>query len=217
MSETKPRSSVLVILIGLVITLGAAEVPVTRVLAPQTTMAGHVEREAYFWAVTLAVILYILVVERRPVSSIGLRFPTWQSFAFGIPAGIVLVAGIVLIQLVVFPLLHLSVNQHAMSSIRQTPLWFRLLLVARAAVFEEICYRGYAIERVTELTGWRWLAALVSIATFTYAHVGYWGWSQLLVPGFGGVVLAGLYLWRRDLSSNMIAHFFADGMGFLFG
>jgi len=26
-----------------------------------------------------------------------------------------------------------------------------------------------------------------------------------------------LYLWRRDLASNMVAHFVTDGIGFLLG
>jgi membrane protease YdiL (CAAX protease family) len=55
----------------------------------------------------------------------------------------------------------------------------------------------------------------VSLATFTYAHLSYWGWSHLIVAGFGGLVLTGLYLWRRDLVSNMVAHFLTDAIGFL--
>jgi membrane protease YdiL (CAAX protease family) len=89
--------------------------------------------------------------------------------------------------------------------------------VLRAAVFEEVCYRGYTIERVQELSGSRVLAFVVSVAGFTLAHAGYWGWGALLIPAFGGVIFAALYLWRRDLTCNMIAHFVADGVGFLFG
>jgi hypothetical protein len=37
------------------------------------------------------------------------------------------------------------------------------------------------------------------------------------VAGFGGAILTGLYLLRRDLGSNMIAHFLTDGVGFLLG
>jgi uncharacterized protein len=88
-------------------------------------------------------------------------------------------------------------------------------LAITAAVFEEIFYRGFTIERVAELTHLRWLAAGVSLAAFTYAHLGYWGWSHLIVAGFGGLVLTGLYLWRRDLVSNMVAHFLTDAIGFL--
>jgi len=37
-------------------------------------------------------------------------------------------------------------------------------LILRAAVFEEIFYRGFVIERLTEFAGHRWLAALMSVA-----------------------------------------------------
>jgi membrane protease YdiL (CAAX protease family) len=87
----------------------------------------------------------------------------------------------------------------------------------RAAVFEEIYYRGFMIERLAEITRLRWLAALISLTSFTFAHVSGWGWAHLMVAAFGGAILTGLYLLRRDLASNMVAHFLTDGVGFLLG
>ena len=104
-----------------------------------------------------------------------------------------------------------------MSAVKASPLWFRILLVTRAAVFEEAYYRGFAIERLAEITGFRWLAGLISLAGFTFAHLSYWGWSHLIIAAFGGAVLTGLYLFRRDLGANMIAHFVTDGVAFLVG
>jgi membrane protease YdiL (CAAX protease family) len=206
-----------VILVGLAIALLLPELPIKGFLAPTVTMTGHLEREAFFWIVTALVVAYVLLVERRPLASIGLRRPSWKSLVFGVVAGFALVAGFVAIFTVVMPALNIPPNTKAMAGLMQTPLWFRVLLVVRAAVFEEICYRGYAIERVQELSGSRVLAFLVSAAAFTLAHAGYWGWGALLVPAFGGIVLGALYLWRRDLCCNMVAHFLADGAGFLFG
>jgi hypothetical protein len=39
--------------------------------------------------------------------------------------------------------------------------------------------------------------------------------SQLIVVGFGAVILTELYLLRHDLASNMLAHFLTDFIGFL--
>jgi membrane protease YdiL (CAAX protease family) len=208
--------TLVVIIIGLLIAVGLPEIPINGLVASRTTMTGHVEREAFFWIVTAILIAYILLVEKRPLSSIGLKRPAWKSLAFGIAAGVLLVAGFMVIFTVVMPALHLKMNQSAMAGLLHTPLWFRFILVLRAAVFEEIAYRGYSIERTQELTGSRIFAFLFSVAAFTYAHAGYWGWASLLIPAFGGIVFAALYLWRRDLSCNMIAHFIADGAGFLF-
>jgi uncharacterized protein len=108
-------------------------------------------------------------------------------------------------------------NQAVMSEIKASSFLFRLLLVLRAAVYEEVVYRGYLIERLSELTGKRMLAAVISWALFTLAHWSGWGAAQLLVAGFAGAILTALYLWRRDLASNMLAHFITDGVGFLLG
>jgi membrane protease YdiL (CAAX protease family) len=117
---------------------------------------------------------------------------------------------------VVFPALHLKMNTGAMSTIIQTPVWYRFILVTRAAVAEETLFRAYPIERIGELTGSAVIAALISWAAFTYAHLSSWGAAQLIVAGYGGIILTGLYLWRRNIWANMIAHWIADGSGFLF-
>ena len=89
------------------------------------------------------------------------------------------------------------------------------MLVTRTAVAEEVLFRGYPIERLLELTNSRWVAGVIPWAAFTYAHLASWGWAQLIVAGYGGVLLTVLYLWRRNLWANMLAHWIADGAGFL--
>jgi uncharacterized protein len=82
-----------------------------------------------------------------------------------------------------------------------------------AGVTEEIVYRGYAIERLTFLTGRRWLAALLAGAAFLVAHWS-WGATQLILVGFATLIFTSLYLWRRDLLCCMLAHALADLIGF---
>ena len=87
--------------------------------------------------------------------------------------------------------------------------------VIRAGVVEEIIFRGLAIERLAALTGSRAMAAIVSGAAFIAVHISGWGYAQLIVVAFGTVIMTVLYLWRRDLGSNMIAHTLTDFVGFL--
>jgi uncharacterized protein len=204
----------LAITVTTVILLIALNLPFTNLVVRGTTLAATLEREGLYWMATAIILAYVRLIERRPLSSIGLKFPTWKSLAWGALAALVALAGLAGIYLVLFPALHLSENTALASLTRMAP-WLNALIIIRAAVFEEIFYRGFTIERITELTHMRWLAAIISLATFTYAHVGYWGWSHLFVAGFGGLVLTALYLWRRDLASNMIAHFLTDAIGFL--
>jgi len=158
---------------------------------------------------------YVLMVERRSLSSIGFRRPGWLDLLLAFITGVFMVAGIIFIYNVLFPLLHLKMNASEMSSILNTPFWYRFLLVTRAAVAEETLFRGYPIERIREWSGSRMLAGLITWAAFTYAHLGGWGWPQLIVAGFGGLLLTVLFLWRRNLWANVLTHWLADGAGFL--
>ena len=171
--------------------------------------------ELFWWALLALMLIFILAVEKRPLISVGLRRPNWKTFVLGIVAGIVTVVGITTIYFVIFLRLGLHMNAGEMAKLLHTPFWFRFLLVTRAALMEETVFRGYGIERLTELTANRWFAGASTWAAFTLAHLSTWGWAQLIIAGWGGLVLTALYLWRRDLACNITAHWIADGAGFL--
>lgn len=201
--------------LGLAIAFGAPELNLGHRLAPGSSVGAGLVREGAWWAIAAVIIAYVSLVERRPLSSIGLRRPGGKTLLFGFVGAVVMFATVVLSYSVIFPLLGLKMNQEAVSQITRNPLWLQVLIFSRAAVTEEILYRGYPMERVQELTGSKWLAFLVAAIVFTLAHITYWGGAQLIVVGFGAVILGLLYLWRRDLICNMIAHFLVDLAGFL--
>jgi membrane protease YdiL (CAAX protease family) len=171
--------------------------------------------EILWWVLVVAALLYVVFIERRPLASIGLRRPGLLDLGLAVITGVLMVVGIIVIYFKLFPLLGLHMNAGEMGKLMHTPYWYRVLLVTRAAVAEETLFRAYPMSRLEEWTGSRWLAALLSWAAFTYAHLGSWGAAQLIVAGFGGVLLTVLYMWRRNLWANMIAHWIADGAGFL--
>lgn len=193
----------------------ALQLPLAGYFAPGDGLGALVSREGIYWALTGFLLAYVRVVERRPFGSIGFQRPTLKSLGFGFVGGLAMVVGLAFIYLIVFPALGLPANESQLTAVLSFPLWFRFSLVVRAAVFEEVYYRGFAIERLTEITGLRWLASLISLAAFVFAHLAYWGWAHLIVAAFGGVVLTLLYLLRRDLTCNMLAHFITDSVGFL--
>ena len=191
------------------------QLPIGGFLVHGNTLNAEVSREGIFWVLTVLLIAYILMLERRPLSSVGLSRPTLKSVVFGVIGAIVMVAGMAAIYMVVFPALGFAMNEPTVATLKSMPLWFRVILILRAAVFEELYYRGFMIERLTELTRLRWLAALISIGAFTLAHLSDWGRAHLMIAGFGGIVLTVLYVFRRDLASNMIAHLVTDAVGLL--
>jgi membrane protease YdiL (CAAX protease family) len=219
MTSTAPSRSRLIALTlgGLVIAMLLPGLGLGRHLAPGDDLGAMLAREAVFWTIAAALVAYVLVIERRPLASLGFRRPRLSTLIWGVAAGAVLTALYVGVAGVLLPALHLKGNAAAMHGLLATPLWFRVLLVLRAAVTEEILYRAYPIERVEMLTRSRLLAVEVSVAGFTAAHLNYWGPVQLLFVAPAGLVLAALYLWRRDTLCNMLAHFITDGLGFLAG
>ena len=201
---------------GLLLTLGVATfLPLGQWGVAYSGLGLPLGREVLWWVVVIIALGYVALVERRRFSSIGFRRPKVLDIVLAVIVGLLMVAGIVIIYQFVFPLLHLKMNVGQMKALMETPFWYRVLLVTRAAVAEELLFRGYPIERLSELTGSRAMAAVVTWAAFTYAHLGGWGAAQLIVAGYGGVLLTVLYIWRRNLWANMLAHWIADGAGFL--
>lgn len=204
---------------GLVAALLFGTLSLPTRLAPGDSMPRLLEREAIWWACAAVILLWLRFAERLPFRSIGFRRPTWKTFVFGFVAFVMLIAILVLEYAVLVPMLHIQSDrtEAVRQSILNTPLWYRIVSVLRAAVVEEILFRGYLIEKVQQLTGSTVLAVVVSVAAFSYAHLAGWGVVHLIPVAAGGLVLAMLYVWRRDLPSNILAHFLVDGAGFFFG
>lgn len=204
-------------LAGLAGGLFFALAPLARWIAPGAGMPSKLAQEAVWWACAAATLIWLRWGERLPLSSIGMRRFTWKSLAFAVLAAVTMVAAMVVHYAVVIPMLHLnpSAGIAAQQALLETPYWYRVLIVLRAAVVEEILYRGYLIEKVRQLTGSASLAVLVSVAAFSYAHLAGWGWVHLFPVAASGLILALLYAWRRDLPCNILGHFLADAAGFL--
>jgi len=167
---------------------------------------------AWLTFVTL-ILAYVLVVERRPLSSLGFRRPTAFGLSLGVLAAIVIIAGDAAIS-VVEAVLHLTVKPQ-IAALFTTPLWFRVWLTTRAAIAEEIAFRGFGFERLAELAGSRYVAAAATFALFALAHYTGGGLALFLVAAWGGLVLTLLYLWRRNLWVTITAHWLTDAVGFL--
>jgi membrane protease YdiL (CAAX protease family) len=97
--------------------------------------------------------------------------------------------------------------------LRDTPLWLGLLLAASAGVCEEFIFRSFLIEELGLLIRNRRLAAIIAILSFASIHDNNSGWSwELIYPGSKGAVIAGLYLWRRNLPVCMFLHAILDAL-----
>jgi membrane protease YdiL (CAAX protease family) len=203
-------------LLGVIVAFGLASLPISRWTNEFADVRHLVGHEIIWWAIVALVLAYVRLVERRPLSSIGFRSLRKTDGVLAVLAAVVMLSGLAGIYYLVLPRLGFDESQRV-DELLATPLWWRVISVLRAAVSEEVIFRGYGIERLREVTGSAGLAAVISCVVFTVAHVGPWGWGHLLIAGFGGTVLTALYLWRRNLWVNIIAHAIVDGATVLGG
>jgi CAAX protease family protein len=175
---------------------------------PNPTFTSAVIKEAGMWLVAAVLFIIIRAGEGLPLSSIGLGTARWgKSVLWGFLFGIVcLLVGAGLVALTGYTGGELG------KAMDKLPVWLVFLIVLRAGVVEELCYRGYAIERLHALGLPRGLAAAVPLLIF---GVGHWtgGWANILIALVLGGMLALFYIWRRDLVANMIGHWFVDFIG----
>lgn len=167
------------------------------------------------WALTVAVLLICGIGERRPISSVGLGRFTLGSLGFGLLAGLLAIMAFPVCAMVLGTMGVQSQAASGVAALGTMPLWARLLTLATAGVCEEVLYRGYPITRLQALTGSRILAVLVPGAVFVALHAPSWGVAHLLYVSVVTVIMTVLFLWRKDLWSNIIAHLFTDAVPLL--
>ena len=201
-------------MVALLLALAIPALPISR-WENEFAGVGHlVGYEVIWWILTFSVLAYVRSVENRSLSSIGFRNVSFWDVLIGLGSGLLMLAGIAGIYYGLLPALHLSESRQA-DQLMATPFWWRFISVIRAAIGEEILFRGFAVERGRELFGSLRIASTLSWIVFTLEHVSTWGWSHVFIAGFGGLLLTLLYVWRRNLWINIIAHFVVDGASVL--
>jgi CAAX protease family protein len=156
-----------------------------------------------------ALLLWIVKTqEQLPFTSIGAHVDRLgRSLGRGFALGVVLLVVTVGLYLLL-PKVGLHIGDGGRSAFQPSP-WIVALVVLRAGVVEELFYRGFAIERLENLTGSTWMASLVPLVVFAAAHYRQ-GLGSMLAAAVLGGILTIFYLKFRDLVANMTAHFFVD-------
>ncbi|HKT45904.1 MAG TPA: CPBP family intramembrane glutamic endopeptidase [Candidatus Acidoferrales bacterium] len=199
--------------IGVVIALGW---PFARLIAGRppgkhlTTARSDISTIVVEWTITLILALIAFGVQRWRPAALGLRSLSWNQVLLAIAGATtaMVLAGAVSSQ-VATP----KINLHELAAV---PFGIRLVLVVTAGICEEFIFRGFAIEQIGALTGSRWLGAALSLASFGLGHYGTYGMSSaILIPTTIGLVITGLYMYSRNLSTCMLVHFGIDALSVL--
>lgn len=195
-------TGLLIALLGL-----PAVVTASRLLAENPKSDGAIViREVAILALTAFLIWIVVKGERRPLSSIQLRFDQLgRSLAWGIGFAVVCF-GVLVLCLVGFQALGIRYGEGA--SIAPS-LTVAFLTVLRAGISEEVFYRGFAISRLEEMVGSKWIAAAISLVLFAGFHYRQ-GWAGIFLAFTIGAVLTAFFLWKRNLLAAIFAHFLVD-------
>lgn len=201
-------------LAGLVLaSIGAPIVIYIFGLRPATeplTNAYVAAKELCIFLVAALLLLIVVKGERLGLDSIGLHSRHWgKSILRGLLLAVICFALLVLV-LLLFQVVGISYGDGAESHRYDTiSLWVMTLVVTRAGIVEEICYRGYMMERLEKISG-RWVVYfLLPVLIFGLLHYKQ-GLGGMIIATVLGGVLAYAYWKKRDLKMNIIAHFLVD-------
>jgi len=201
--------------IGLIIVF-ASEITLRDVLLPEPArdidigIAVLVE-----WAILLVLLAFwIPKIEGNKPESIGFGKFKWRYLLVGLLAYFILL--IVWIgNSFALEAIGLQGLRSLQPMIREYSFAIRLVLFFTGTFLEEIFYRGYAIERLTSLTGKKWLTGLISWATFTLVHLKFFGLGPTLDVGVLSAGLVILYLRERSIWPCIVVHGINGAYGFL--
>jgi CAAX protease family protein len=167
-------------------------------------------KEICVFGVAGILILLILKGEKLGLDSIGLHSRNWgKSILWGF-LGALISAVALAILLFIFSKVGISFGHGPdVERYKNISLWVMFVLVLRAGIVEEVCYRGYVIERLQKISG-NWLVYfLFPLIIFGLLHYRQ-GIGGIIISFVAGVILAILYIKRRDLKANIITHFLVD-------
>ncbi len=162
------------------------------------------------WLAVVLVLAIVLLWERQPLGSIGLRRMTWRDGLWGLAAFVVGILTFVITNPLIRAL-HLTTTGGtiAQQSTRTPPL-VGLFVAVTAGVTEEFLYRGYLIERLAAFTGRLSWGAAIAYLAFVLTHLRFWGLGGTLQVGVWALVVTGLYLWCRNQGACMLMHTLND-------
>ena len=174
-----------------------------NVAEPIFVLVGFV----FFWGLALAMLGFTKAVENRPLETIGWKPLPWKSALMAVGLGILLSLSVPVLTLLVSAIFPPSDTGTITQVTSNFPWWVLLLSVFTAGITEEILFRGYALERLHEMTGNKWMSGLISLIFFVAVHAT--GWNAAHIVGVVlplGIILTGLYFWQRNLLFVMIVH-----------
>jgi membrane protease YdiL (CAAX protease family) len=177
---------------------------------PSRVVFGIVEE----WAIALVLLCIVLLWERQPLASIGIKKMSGRDVLWGV-IGFVVGGFSFILTAPLVNALNLGTTSIGISQLAQVPIALRIAVVITAGITEEVLFRGYPIERLNNLTGRIGLSAIIAYIVFVLLHIPFWGLGGTIQIGVWSLIVTILYVRRRNLPACMLMHILNDAYAFI--
>ena len=178
-----------------------------RLMSPPMDDVAVVLRESINLGMVGLIAWIVCCVERRPLRSVGLQRRPWlPTIGWSLAVAFVCLATAIGLML----LIQLTGTTYgAGDPFGHLSLWTVTLITIRAGVAEEFMMRGYLLSRIEEWSGSSTVAMALTLIPFALLHFSQ-GPAGVLISFVLGGILTVFFLWKRDLLTNIVAHFLVD-------
>lgn len=203
-TKTKTLAGIFLSLFGYIFVLGIKSL--TALSERNSTILGLI----LIWLLVIILLAIVKWGEKRAFSSLGAKPITGKEILLAVGIGILLSLMVPILTLLVSQIIP-SDGGDIEAVVSNTSWWMMLAGILTAGITEEIIFRGYLIERIIELTKKNWVALSVSLIAFVLPHTMSWNLTHVIAVVLPlGLILSGMYLWKRNLLFNMIIHIVID-------
>ena len=170
--------------------------------------------EVGWWLIGLLLFTYIVAIEKKSLSSVGIRKvsrSTFSTAAIGFSLALLGVAAFGLVTQLTG--LDATDTEEQLNETATAPWWTLFIFFLRAGVIEELIFRGFVISRAIDLGASRVFALFTSTLLFTLPHALFWPGPHLILVAFSGLAFGIIFIWKRDLLACILAHIGFNVMG----
>lgn len=180
-------------------------------VAASNLVEGSLVGDAIAWSIAGVVLVIVVQFEREPLSSIGFVRPRLVDVGWAVA----LAVGAVGVFVATAPILD-RLGVPTQQGLEQPSLVLGIVGAITAGVTEEILYRGYPIERLTDAGYHPLTAGALTWAVFSLAHAGSgYPVGNLVQISLASLLITAVYVRTRSLVPVVLGHIAVDVVGVL--
>jgi len=178
------------------------------------TVGGSVVKECLYWSLFAIFLLVVKYGEREAIAPLTNNGGLLRTALLSVAVTFSLLLAAIAYRLGYHMVVRsLPPHEAVMDKLVNYPVWLKAMMVIRAGVIEETFFRAYAMSRLQQLTGNKYIAFIVPLVLFSAGHYSYGTVNHILGALVLGIVLATFYSRTRNLLANIIGHTLFDALG----